>query len=145
MNSLSDVFVTQPRATGGPPLAARVRVGIRWGLVMATVFSAWVTVVAVTGSADAFTKVGVTYRAVVAAYYAGGIVAGAIGGALLPLRRTFPGAALVGTVAALPVWMGIWFVSEGSPWRWQSGDWYGIALFSVVFGIAAGRLMRKDL
>jgi hypothetical protein len=120
-------------------------VGIRWGLVVATVFSAWVTVVAVAGSADAFTKVGVTYRAVVVAYYAGGIVAGAMVGALLPLRRTFAGAALVGTIAAFPAWMGFWFVSEGTPWRWQSWDWYGIALFSIVFGIAGGRLLRKDV
>jgi hypothetical protein len=126
-------------------MIARMWVGVRWGLVAATLFSAWVTVVAVSGSPDAFTKVGVTYGTVVAAYYAGGIVAGAIGGALLPLRRTFAGAALVGSVAAFPVWAGIWFVSEGAPWRWESGDWYGIALFSVVFGIAAGRLMRKDM
>ena len=54
-------------------------------------------------------------------------------------------AALVGTVAAFPVWMGFWFVSEGAPWRWQRDDWYGIALFSVVFGIAGGRLMRKNV
>ncbi len=79
------------------------------------------------------------------AYYGGGIVTGAIGGALPPLHRTFAGAALVGTVAAFPVWVGFWFVSEGAPWRWDRGDWYRIALFSVVFGIAGGRLMRKDV
>ncbi len=124
-------------------LMAHVWLGIRWGLAMATLMSAWVTFVVVAGSPDAFTKIGVTYQEVVAAYYAGGIVAGAIVGALLPLRRTFAGAALVGTVAAFPVWVGFWFVSEGAPQRWQSGDWYGIALFSVVFGIAGGRLMRK--
>lgn len=126
-------------------LIARVWLGIRWGLAIATIMSAWVTFVAVAGSPDAFTKIGVTYRWVVLAYYAGGIVAGAIGGALLPLRRTFAGATLVGTIAAFPAWVGFWFVSEGAPWRWEQGDWYGIALFSVAFGIVGGRLMRKDV
>jgi hypothetical protein len=125
-------------------MIARIWVGIRWGLAIATLLSAWVTIVAVAGNPDAFTRVGVTYRGVVTAYYAGGIVAGAIGGALLPLRRTFAGAALVGTIAAFPVWVGFWFVSEGAPGRWERGDWYGIALFSVAFGIVGGRLMRKD-
>jgi len=92
------------------------------------------------------TKLGVTLETVVMTYLMGGVVAGAIVGALLPLRRTAIGASFVGFVAAVPVWMGIFYAGgSGSPLRWDSSDWEGVVVISLAFGIAGGRMLRKEL
>jgi len=112
---------------------------------MAMLYSAYVIVLATVSGPEPFDKLGVTLETVVMTYLMGGVVAGAIVGALLPLRRTAIGASFVGFVAAVPVWMGIFYAGgSGSPLRWDSSDWEGVVVISLAFGIAGGRMLRKD-
>jgi hypothetical protein len=96
-------------------MTRRVLLGIVWGTSFASLYSAYVVVVATVSGSPAFAKDGVTLQGVVLTYFAGGVVAGAIVGVLLPLRRSFIGAIVIGIAAALPVIAGILFTMLGMP------------------------------
>jgi hypothetical protein len=125
-------------------MSGRVLKGMAWGLGMAMLYSAYAIVLATVSGPEPFDKLGVTLETVVMTYLLGGVVAGAIVGALLPLRRTAVGRSFVGFVAAVPVFIGIFYAMQGNPARWDSSDWEGVVVISVAFGIAGGRMLRKD-
>jgi hypothetical protein len=121
----------------------RVLRGAGGGVGLAMLYSIYAVVVAHTSGPQAFAKDGVTLETVVLTYLAGGIVGGAIVGALFPLRRSFVGAVVVGFVAVVPFIMGIFYSMTGVPTRWQSSDWLGVFVISAAFGVCLGRMLRK--
>src|SRR6266576_2482267 len=80
-----------------------VLTGIRWGLVYATVYSAYATVVVLVRGGPVLNVYHLTLPTLIGLYFGGGVLAGGIAGALLPIGRHLIGAMFVGFVAALPV------------------------------------------
>jgi len=83
--------------------SAQVRTGLGWGLAFATCYSGYVLLLWIARGRVVFDRVGMNVWEVILAYYGSGLVGGAIVGALLPLGRSRPGAALLGFLVAFPV------------------------------------------
>lgn len=118
------------------PVLRNLLWGIRLGLTFAAVFSAWIVILIVlNGSLTLRLRGGYTANAltVIAAYLWGGMAAGAIVGLARPLGRNRVGAALIGVLAAAPVYAGMRVAVEGlAPWR--GTDTLVVAILSVVVG-----------
>jgi hypothetical protein len=114
--------------------------GVKGGVAFAIASVAWVGVlVVINGSVVLQPRHGPPVNAwlVILAYLAGGIVAGAVVGLLRPAVRWRLGAALVGMVAAVPVFAGIRFLVDGLT-PWARGDSAVLAFCVVVGGGLAG-------
>jgi hypothetical protein len=111
-------------------LGRDVRRGIRWGLYFAAAYSLYVVAVVVLRGPSVLARQGVTLIGLVLAYFGGGIIGGAITGALLPIARKPLGAMVVGFFAAVPVCflMGMLVI--------PSVEW-STALPVVALGVAA--------
>lgn len=86
-------------------LPASVRMGIGWGVAMATLYSCWVTILRIVGGSGSFDAIGTSWLATVGSYYLGGILGGGLVGSLWILRRWALGAFALGTVAVMPVFL----------------------------------------
>jgi hypothetical protein len=104
-------------------------VGVLAGLAMAAITSlAAVVVYRVRGPA-AFEAFGTTLTSAVALYFAAGIGGGAVVGLLLPLTAWRAGAALVGALAATPLYLGV------AALMLPSDLWSGAIAATLVGGI----------
>jgi hypothetical protein len=87
--------------------ASQVQTNVRWGvkggLLLATVYSAFAIISGLSHSGGSPRVL--SLAGVVSIYYAGGCVCGAIVGALRPLTRTQWGAFAVGAICGAPVFM----------------------------------------
>jgi hypothetical protein len=94
--------------------------GVRWGVRMGLLFCAWVLIlVLVEGSPTLQLREGYAVPAlsVIALYALGGPCAGAIVGLFRPLLQWRAGAVLAGTLAALPLFLGVRVMMFGfAPW-----------------------------
>jgi hypothetical protein len=88
---------------GASRLISLIKNGIIWGVGLATVYSAWVTVLRVLSGSGAFDALGTSWLRTVALYYLGGTAGGATVGVLWFLRKTPLGAFVLGTCAVLPI------------------------------------------
>ena len=107
--------------------------GARLGLAVGAVFSAWALAVFVLSAGQAMRDNGTTLPAVLAAYLAGGPVAGGVMGALRPLARWAAGAAVVGFVTAIPVFVAIRLAVDGTKPA-EAGELLGVIFFGIVGG-----------
>lgn len=111
--------------------ADNLRWGVRRGLGIASLYSAYVIVVAVMQQSIYFEMYrGANVFQFVLIYVAGGLLGGAIVGALRPLNVTAAGAALVGALASVPFWAGGLMLLEGLPTDWPKGIWVLLAIFA---------------
>ena len=107
--------------------------GIRRGLGVATLYSAYVLVMAILQRSLHFEAYGgANVFQFVLIYAVGGLLGGAIIGALRPLNATAAGGALVGALASVPFCMGALMLLEGIPTHWPRGMWVLLAIFSGV-------------
>lgn len=112
-------------------LAARVRQGIVFGLLIACVYAAYAVGLYAFRGARPFERIGTSLPAVVATYLAGGVVAGGVVGALLPLARYLVGMVIVAVIGTFGVMIGITLTSTGfRDWR----DWQDTASVSILLG-----------
>jgi hypothetical protein len=88
-------------------LADNLRLGLRVGLIMATGFALWATVVRVALGPVAFERFGVGWLQIIGAYYAALSLGGAVYGALYPLRRHVLASVLMGIALMFSLYLGV--------------------------------------
>jgi thiamine transporter ThiT len=120
-------------------------VGARWGLVMASLLSAWVLVIAaINGSLTLTSRTGESYfvLSIVAFYLAGGTASGAMLGMLSGLLRWRVGALLIGMLAATPLAIAF-LVMEGRFDSWGRTETMFVIVFCAAFGGGGGLIVRE--
>ena len=118
----------------------RARNGALYGVLFSLVYDVYAVGLFVMSGAEPFKRDGITIGIAIAAYTVGGIVAGSIVGALLPLSRSRIGAAFVYTIAAFFVWISIGSASDGI----RNVNWPLCGLLAVVTG-AFGAFAWRNL
>ena len=125
--------------------AHRAMVGAKWGLGMAMLLSVWVLILAaVNGCLTFATPSGEAYSApmIIALYFVGGAVSGAVLGLLSDLMHWRAGAWLVGMLSAAPLAISF-LVMEG---RFQSigrREVLFVIVFCAAFGGGGGMIVRE--
>ena len=120
---------------------SRLMIGAKYGFIFACLYGIYaVGLYTVRGPAP-FAHDGTTLGATLAAYFAGGIVAGGVVGALQPLTRIRTGAILVYSIAAFLVFVSIAIAADGI----HNISWFGCALGGVLFGTIGAFAWRKLL
>lgn len=107
--------------------------GIAWGLLLAAILSAWAALMSLLFR-DKPRTYDVSLAAVVAIYFVGCALGGAFVGLLRPLAKTWPGAAVVGFAAFLPVTSMIVISTDGVPKTLASFDWRGVLGYAAIMG-----------
>ena len=124
----------------GATFLANVEWGVAWGVGMATVFSLFVLALAALRGSTAYPQYGdLTTWSLIATYFAVGLPAGAVAGALRPLLRWRAGAALVGYLVAVVVYGGAGLGLGYAPKR--------VLLIAALCGLAgaiAGLMWWRD-
>lgn len=129
----------QPRrANWRHTLWINVRWGVGWGIGLAVFFSLYALVILVLRGSEPFTRVHVTPLGTIAAYLAGGVMAGAIVGVFRRVARHPVGAMLVGIPASFPVLVALWIATDGLPSHWNHSDRFGVIFCSLVSGPVFG-------
>jgi hypothetical protein len=117
--------------------------GARWGLIVATLLSAWVALLALaSGSVVIRSRTGDSIHAgrIIAIYFAAGLVLGAFLGATRRLMKWRLGAAVLGVITTAPLIAAVIFAA-------RAGSWTGPYTAAVVvgcfaFGAPAGIILR---
>jgi hypothetical protein len=78
-------------------------------------------------------------------YELGGITAGAVTGALLPIAKSLFGGLLVGTLAALPLAGAVGLQVWGPLSTWDKSDLMFVVVFSAVLGGIGAVRIRKEI
>ena len=111
--------------------AARVRQGVKYGIVMAAVYSAFAVFVRLSQGPEPFRDGGVSVPSLLLAYFSGGVVAGVLVGLLAPLARRLVGALLLGFIVAMPV---MYFIAIAmSPVEEWDGEAVGVSIVAAAF------------
>jgi hypothetical protein len=77
-------------------------------------------------------------------YPVGFVIAGAVVGALYPMRRYWIGAILLGIIGAAVFFATVLVAAKGSPISWTHKEWLVLALCALTLGTIAGIQFRKD-
>ncbi len=126
-----------------PRVRASVGFAVLVGLIMATLYSAWVTLLYLLGGPETFSENGLTVWTTIAAYYLAGGIGGLIVGLALPLARNSLGAIAVGILVGFVVFFSMGIASKGLPWQWSSTDWKGVAVLGFLWGGVGGWITRR--
>jgi|RhiMethySRZTD1v2_1073278.scaffolds.fasta_scaffold1413962_1 hypothetical protein len=130
---------TEPRRS----VRRDVIVCLWWGLFIATGFSVWVVGLYLRRGAAPFEKLGTTLWAVILLYFCAAIVVGPFVGLLLPLARAnAAGAALVGTVTAIPIYGMAAVMLEGFR-GWTLSKALALLVIALLFGVPVGLAYRR--
>ncbi len=78
--------------------------GLILGLSLASVLSAWVTLVRLVAGTAPFTRAETTYPALLGLYYGGGLLGGLLIGLAWPLRKWLLGSAVLGVFGIFPLY-----------------------------------------
>ena len=105
---------------------------------MAAYYSVFALVIYSLQGAAAYDAYGLTLGKILLLYWAGGLVGGFMVGLLMPITRSRIGAALVGAVAAFPVFAGISLSIYGSEMEWGV-----VIICAVVLGGIGGVAMAS--
>ncbi|MGH9242246.1 MAG: hypothetical protein ACRD3G_29720 [Vicinamibacterales bacterium] len=120
-----------------------VAVCLGYGLLIATGFSVWVFVLYLRRGGAPFEKIETTPLAVMLLYFCAAILVSPIVGLLLPVARAGrSGAALVGTVAAIPFYAMARITLEGFT-SWTLGDALVILILALFVGVTVGLAYRR--
>jgi hypothetical protein len=85
----------------------RVGLGVLVGLLMAMMTCLAASIIYLVRGPEAFAQNGTSFGEAIATYVVAGFLGGGIGGLLFPLTGWRAGAALVGAIAATPLYLGI--------------------------------------
>src|SRR5215831_10712291 len=119
------------------PLTARLYWGAKWGVRFGLTFVIYAAVIFMLRGSWAAEGHVPSFTGVATIYLCGGIVAGFIVGMLLPLTRRAVGAAAVGVIAAVPVYVFVRLVKEGFG-NWATDDVVTTLLLSLLVGSPTG-------
>jgi hypothetical protein len=119
-------------------MVANIKWGVWWGLRFAAFFTAIVLLEYIALGSAPFDHIGISPKAAIAAYFASGILAGAVVGALRPFTNTLYGSVGVGIVGAFVVAAAIVSVKSGPPNRWGFVEWATVVIGAVVYGVYLG-------
>jgi len=134
--------ITSKKAEAGVnDLLLRLRKGIWFGFVIACFYSLYAVGLYLLRGTQPFEAHGITLGTTLAAYYVGGIVAGGIIGALLPLTRFRIGAMFIYSLAAFFVFLSIAVAADGV----RNIDWIGCVILATVFGVIGSFVWRHLL
>ena len=114
------------------------------GVVMAALYSAWVTVVYLFHP-QTFVRLGASYGSVVALYFIVFSVGGAFVGLVWNLCRFRTFAYLTSILVAVVVAIGCGVVLDGMPSQWDWSSWFVVPIFGLVFGIFFGGSLYKGV
>ena len=124
-------------------LARRILWGVRSGVVFGLAFSALALVIRLLGGEGPFEVHHTSFAKMIASYLLGGISAGVIVGALRPLTKSKPGAAVVGFFAAIPIGMLVRLAMLGNE-PWEPRDTIVTLLVCIALGAPVG-VMYRDI
>jgi hypothetical protein len=119
----------------------RVRQGVLFGMAMAVFYSVFVSGIYLVRGPDYLDSYDAALWQVIGSYFAGGILAGAIVGALQPLVRFRVGAMIVFSLAAFFVFACIVVADKGS-FQFTGEDWFATIVCGVLFGVMGSFFFR---
>lgn len=120
-----------------------VKLCILVGLCIATIFSAWVSLLFVMSGDAPFAKYGTSVAVVIFTYYGAALLIGALVGVLLPFARAGrAGAALTGIVAGMGFYASIQFALNGFS-SWGPGDTFVVLVGGTLLGVPVGLAYRN--
>ena len=120
-------------------LVNRLRLGAWYGFIFACLYGLYAVGLYILRGPAPFSHDGTTLGAALIAYFAGGVVAGGIIGALQPLSRFRIGAMFVYGIAAFFVFVSIAIAADGV----HNIDWLGCVIGGAVFGIIGSFVWRS--
>lgn len=131
----------------GRSLSQDLVLGIGGGLAIALLLCVYAAILYLLRGAESFVANDVTLGAAISVYIVGGVIAGAVVGVLLPITRWRWGAALVGFLAAMPVFAIVRALLEGFR-PWTSVDTIVMILWALTLGSSVGwiywRIFHSD-
>jgi hypothetical protein len=126
-----------PQTSSHASLRGRIRSGLAWGAGFAAAYSVYVILVGILNGRAPFEAAGTSLARVVGVYWLGGLLGGTVFGLALPLTRTRGGAAIVGALAAFPVWCAIGLAVEPVS-RWLTTVPANAGMLALVAGPICG-------
>jgi hypothetical protein len=109
--------------------------GLGFGLLMATGFTAWITVIRLTSGDAPFERTGTPFWSTVLFYYAGFAIGGALAGSVWSfLHRRAIGWFIMGLLLVAPVYAVFVIVDESPAKRWSSWNIGAVIFGAVVVG-----------
>jgi hypothetical protein len=111
--------------------------GIFWGLAFALILTIVLVVLYAVNGAELFESHDTTFAGVVAVYFGGGLVGGAVVGLLRPLTHWRWGAAVVGVLAAMPIGLAGRLLRYGFD-PWGPKDTFTLVVFALALGGTVG-------
>jgi len=119
----------------------RARSGALYGVLFSFFYDVYAIGLFITRGSAPFKRDGITIWVAIAAYTIGGVLAGGVVGALLPLSRSRVGAAFVYSIAAFFVWVAIGSASDGM----HNVNWLLCGILAIVTGIFGAFAWRNLL
>lgn len=123
-------------------LKERIRYGLMVGLVMATMYSAWSLLLYFVARRPPSGGSTVAIHVAILAYYSAGTIGGAVIGAMLPLRDSWPGIVLLGVVTALILFFCVEIATSGPFWLWNGEVWREMAMLAVLCGVPGAIVIK---
>lgn len=115
---------------------------IRWavlvGVIMATVYSAWVTGLYLVGGSQVFTAHNTSLLMVVLTYFCVGVLGGLVVGVALPIAKHPLGAIVVGVMVGLIFFFCIEVVTAGPISHWTASNTKAVLVLGLLWGGPAG-------
>jgi hypothetical protein len=125
-------------------LQREVQFGVLFGLIMASLYCAYVTVLYVIAGPSPFERRHTTLVAVLVVYTVSGLGGGLLYGLFHPLRRSLLGQLVVGTLIAMLVFFNIVISRSGLPTTWTRTDWEAVVGLGVLFGVILTFMVRRN-
>lgn len=116
---------------------ADIRWGIRFGLILATLLIAFVSLGYVLRP-DSPSHQSIGWLEVSSAYLAGGIVCGLVLGICKPLFTSLSRSILLGPVVAFPFYVIVGTVADSPFWTWDAANWAIAVVASLIVGSIVG-------
>jgi hypothetical protein len=114
-----------------------VQTGVTIGLFGATLLAAWALLAYSMGS-QTLPRSGASLSRILLAYYAAGILGGAIVGLLLGYTQNLVGKVVVGAVAGAIFYLSIQIALKGPIWQWDNRSLLQTTILGLVIGGISG-------
>lgn len=108
--------------------------GALWGVWYAGCYSGIAVILYIVDGPRRFEANDVSLLQVLALYWIGGVLGGAILGLLRPLAHRRLGAMLVGSLVIYPSTAGVMTTMAGSPFAWSGRDFAGTVVVATLLG-----------
>lgn len=145
--SVRGARLTTPASVEQQSYFRRIGLGVAWGMltgvIAATLLSVIVLIGHFGGAHSTSGQQGLPVGAVLTAYYAGCILGGALVGLLHPIGRWAGGAALLGLIGTISLFVCVGISMYGL--EWSTGDTVSVAIPSILIGPVLGLALRRKI